>query len=81
MKHIVVNVSKIMKIVWHKERMTDHDVKIHSIILLVMASSDRMKKGIHKIFNLMEKHKILFVDEGQKKKNILALIKKNTGTK
>ena len=71
----VVNVFKIMKIVWHKERMKDQDLKKHSILLLVMASSDRTKRGIQEIFNLMEKHKMPCFDDGKKYENLLDLIK------
>ena len=72
----VVYVFKIMKFIWLKKRVKDDDnlkdLKKHSILLLVMASSDRTKRGIQTIFNLMEKDRM---PEGDN--SLQALIKKH----
>jgi len=66
----VINVFKIMKIIWHNEKMDESMLKINSINLLVMASSDPTKKGIHKIFNMMENE----MEPQYAKKNLRDLI-------
>jgi hypothetical protein len=70
----VINVFKIMKIIWHREGEDKIDgidtLKEHSLLLLVMCSSEGMRHGMYKLFNLMEARQFPDGDH----KNLRALI-------
>ena len=54
----VINSYKIMQIVWHRERLSiDANTKSHSLLLLVMASSEKTRDGIQRLFNMMDENK------------------------
>ena len=56
----VVNVFKIMKMIWYCEgkKGGSEDLKRYSLLLLVMAASDKTRDGMQVIFNLMEDREV-----------------------
>ena len=63
----IVNVFKIMKVFWHRHnaqtgQTTTREMKINSLLLLVMASSEKTKKGMQTVFNMMEDQEVPLVE-------------------
>eukprot|EP00979_Chaetoceros_neogracilis_P008598 scaffold1908_cov192-Chaetoceros_neogracile.AAC.3 len=70
----VINVFKIMKLIWHRKGEDKEDdidaLKEHSLLLLVMCASEEMRLGMYKLFNLMEARQFPIGND----KNLQALI-------
>eukprot|EP00979_Chaetoceros_neogracilis_P011442 scaffold2825_cov145-Chaetoceros_neogracile.AAC.3 len=70
----VINVFKIMKLIWHRkgedEKVGIDALKEHSLLLLVMCASEGMRLGMYKLFNLMEARQFPIGND----KNLQALI-------